>query len=109
MEATLLGGQEGGWVKDNGGPWAIASLCGFDLLTTTSAWSAGSTFLGHEVIEGREWGPWREAQTCSSSQKGKEQDMAQQFPNLSLPGRGQVPSCFSWWARAGSPELVPQQ
>ena len=48
-------------------------------------------------------------QTCSSSQKGKEQDMAQQFPNLSLPGRGQVPSCFSWWARAGSPELVPQQ
>ena len=34
-------------------------------------------------------------QTYSSSQKGREQDMAQQF--------------LSWWGRPGSPELVPQQ
>ena len=68
VEATLLGGQEGGWVKDNGGPWAIAAaLCGFDLLTTTSAWCAGFTVLGHEVIEGREWGPWREERAHKES------------------------------------------
>ena len=51
-----------------GGPWAIAAaLCGFDLLTTTSAWCAGFTFLGHEVIEGREWGPWREERAHKES------------------------------------------
>lgn len=48
-------------------------------------------------------------QTCSSSQKGREQDTVQQFPSLSLPGSSQVPSWFSWWGRVGSPELVPQQ
>lgn len=44
-----------------GDAWAVtAALCSFDLLTTTSAWCAGSTFLGREVTEGSEWGPWGE-------------------------------------------------